>query len=475
MYTRRSRSSAARSPGESRSSAAIGWTPLSDRLWATRFSHSDWSRSMAKCSSCIEANCIRDSFPGMKKALKLLGLALLVVILVAGGAAAYIAVTDIPRYAPGNVQLEVEVTPERVARGRRSTQMLCIGCHLDNDTGKLSGHRMPDLPPQFGVAYSANITQDKDTGIGTWTDGEIAYVLRTGIKRDGSYAPPWMVKLPNLADEDIADIIAFLRSDDPLVAPVQHKAPPSEPSFFTKFLCRVAFKPLPWPAQPIPRPDQADAVAVGRYLVNAHAQCFSCHSRDFAKNDDLHPERSAGFLGGGNAMPDLTGRTVMTANLTFDEATGLGKWSEDEFVRALRFGVRPDRSLLFYPMVPYPELTDGEARAIFAYLRTVPQIRNAVARPAAQEVKGGEAGRAAYYRYSCNSCHGDTGLGMFDLRAGARNYPTYDALIAYIKQPEQFKPGVKMPTWDGVIAEEDYAPLAFFVRKLGAEPYRTGS
>jgi mono/diheme cytochrome c family protein len=98
-----------------------------------------------------------------------------------------------------------------------------------------------------------------------------------------------------------------------------------------------------------------------------------------------------------------------------------------------------------------------------------------VARPAAQQVTGGDAGRAAYYRYSCNTCHGDTGLGAFDLRAGARNYPTDDALIAYIKHPEQFKPGVKMPTWDGVIAEEDYAPLAAFVRTLGAEPHRTGS
>lgn len=408
----------------------------------------------------------------MRKALKVLGLALLAVVLLAGAAAAYIAATGIPHYAPGRVELKVDVTPERVARGRRSAQMLCVACHLDTNTRRLSGRRMPDLPPQFGVATSANITQDRETGIGAWTDGEIAYLLRTGIARDGRYTPPWMVKLPNLADEDLKDIIAFLRSDDPLVQAVKGKPAPSEPSFFTKFLCRVAFKPLPWPAQPIPQPDPKDPVAVGRYLVNAHAQCFSCHSADFAKDDDLRPERSAGYLGGGNPMPDMLGRTVVTSNLTFDAETGLGKWSEDEFVRTLRFGVRPDRSVLVYPMVPYPELTDGEARAIFAYLRTVPQIRNAVARPPAPAAEGGEAGRAAYYRYSCNTCHGDTGLGAFDLRAGARDYATDEELIAYIRHPEQFKPGVKMPTWDGVIAEEDYAPLAAYVRKLGAEPFR---
>ena len=404
----------------------------------------------------------------MRKALKILGFTLLAVVLLVAAAAAYIGASGIPRYAPGQVQFTVDVTPERVARGRRTADMLCVACHMEADTGKLSGHRMPDLPPQFGVAYSANITKDRETGIGAWTDGELAYLLRTGIKRDGSYAPPWMVKLPHLADEDLKDVIAFLRSDDPLVAPVAHKAPPSEPSFLTKFLCRVAFKPLPWPQQPILRPDPADPVAVGRYLVNGHAQCFGCHSADFAKVDDLHPERSAGYLGGGNAMPDLSGRTVLTANLTFDEGTGIGKWSEEDFVRAVRFAVRPDRAILLYPMVPYPELTDAEARAIYAYLRTVPPIRNAVPRPAAQEVTGADAGKAAYYKYGCNSCHGDTGLGMFDLRKNLRTFPTDEGLIAYIRHPEQFKPGVKMPPWDDVIAEEDYAPLVAHVRKLGA-------
>jgi cytochrome c2 len=58
---------------------------------------------------------------------------------------------------------------------------------------------------------------------------------------------------------------------------------------------------------------------------------------------------------------------------------------------------------------------------------------------------------------------------MFDLRKGHRDFPTDEALIAFIRHPDQSKPGVKMPPWDGVIEERDYAPLAAYVRKLGAE------
>src|SRR5262249_3958641 len=174
------------------------------------------------------------------------------------------------------------------------------------------------------------------------------------------------------------------------------------------------------------------------------------------------------YLGGGNAMPDMNGRVVRSANITPDPDTGIGKWTEDEFVRLLRSGVRPDASVIVYPMVPYPELSEGEARAIFAYLRSVPPVRNSVPRPVAASVAGTDAGRAAYYRYGCNGCHGDTGVGLYDLRKGATDFATDEELIAYIRHPEVRKPGVKMPTWDGVIAEADYAPLAVHVRALGA-------
>jgi mono/diheme cytochrome c family protein len=406
----------------------------------------------------------------VKPILKFAGIALLLVLVAAAGGAAYIHWKGVPRYPVQKVDLAIEVTPERVERGRKISGMLCSSCHLDPVTGRLTGHRMEDMPPQFGVAYSLNITQHPEKGIGAWTDGEIAFLLRTGIARDGRYTPPWMVKLPRASDEEIASIIAFLRSSDPLVQASDAEDFPSHPTFFTKFLTYVAFKPFVYPAQPIGAPDaSADRVARGRHLADNVASCFACHSADFASNDELTPEKSKGFYAGGNAMPDLNGQVVHTSNITLDPETGIGTWTEDQFVRALRSGFRPDNTPIVYPMQAYVELTDEEARAIWAYLQTVPRIRNAVPRaprpPVAAEAS---SGKKIYYKYSCQSCHGESGVGLCDLRQSLQKFETDEALIAFIRNPALTVPGSKMPAWQGVIEEAEYAPLAAHVRTLAA-------
>lgn len=155
----------------------------------------------------------------MKKVLKVSGYALATLIVVVAGFAGYVAITGIPSYPPGHVVLKVEATPARVEQGRKYASMLCVSCHLDPATGKLTGKRLADTPASFGVAYSKNITRDPNYGIGSWSDGELVYLLRTGVTRTGRYTPPWMPKYPHMSDEDLASIVAYLRSDDPVVAP----------------------------------------------------------------------------------------------------------------------------------------------------------------------------------------------------------------------------------------------------------------
>lgn len=408
----------------------------------------------------------QERFDDMKKVLKGLAAATLGLITLAGAAALYIHLAGIPTHAPQRVEFPVDVTPERVARGKRTVETLCAGCHLDPATGALTGHRMGDAPGKFGDIHSQNITQDREYGIGDWTDGEIAYLIRTGIARDGRYTPPWMIKLPHISDEDLRDVIAFLRSDDPLVRPAHVRDRAPTPSFLTKLLTRVAFKPLPYPRAPIVAPPTSDRVAYGRYLVVGKLDCYECHSKDFARIDALVPENSEGFLGGGNAMRDRQGRRVYTANLTPDP-TGLGDWTEQDFRRTLKLGLRPDGRPLRSPMTARPELTDDEIAAIWAYLRTVPPLPNRWPAPEPEALaETADGGRLVFHKYGCHSCHGDDGAGRYDLRRAAEHYPTDASLIAYVRNPARTKPGVAMPTWEGTIEESEYAPLARFVRSL---------
>jgi mono/diheme cytochrome c family protein len=404
----------------------------------------------------------------MKTFFKVFGGLVLLILIAAGGFAAFIAYDGIPKYAVAPPDLKVEITPERVARGRIISNMLCSECHLSQKTGRLTGHRLTELPPELGAAFSKNITHDKDVGIGSWSDGEIAFLLRTGIRRDGRYTPPWMPKLAHIDDEEINAIIAFLRSDDSLVAADPTPDEESRPSFLTKFLTHVAFKPFDYPTRPIKAPDTSDKIAYGRYLAVEAFDCFPCHSGDFKKMNSQEPEKSFRFFGGGNGMPDPQGNLLYTANLTPDPETGIGKWTEAEFVRAVREGVRPDGRSMRYPMRRTPELTETDVQAIYAYLKTVPAIHYAVPRNFT-DLSGSALtdGKAIFKKYGCVACHTETGVGVGDATKAAVDFPADSSLQAWIENPAAIRPMTKMPPFQGLIKAEEYPPLLAFVRSLG--------
>lgn len=313
----------------------------------------------------------------MKKALRYLLILIGVILIAAAGFATFVAIRGIPSYKAEVVDLKVEATSQRIEKGQKLAAMLCSGCHMDPNTGKLTGRKM-DEAPQFGAVYSKNITKHPDHGIGKWTDGELAYLLRTGVKPDGTFLPI-MAKLAHTSDEDINSIIAFLRSDHVWVQADNTRQPETDYSFLAKFITNIGgMKPMPYPVKPIGDPDTTNMVEWGKYITLNQLECYSCHSRDFTKNDYLHPEKSEGFFGGGNKMTGLNGETIFTRNITMDEETGIGTWSEEQFIQALKYGKTPNGNALRIPMMPYTGLTDNEAKAIFAYLKTVPKIHNKV-------------------------------------------------------------------------------------------------
>ena len=317
----------------------------------------------------------------MKKVLKYLGIGLGVILLFALVAGFTINLRGIPSYEVNIPDYELQSDSAAVERGKKLTLTLCAGCHRDPETGQLTGTQMKDAPAEFGTIYSQNITQDKEYGIGDWTPAELMYLLRTGIKRDGQYSPPYMAKLPLMADDDINAIIAFLKSDDPLVAPVNKADQPSEVGFLTKLLCNIAWKPFPLPESRIEMPDPNDEIALGKYLAH-NLDCYSCHSADFKTNNFLEPTASTGYFGGGNPTLNYEGEIVPTSNLT-PHATGIGGMTEEQFILAVKSGIKEGEPKLRYPMQPYALLTDKEVSAIFAYLKTIPPIDNEVVRPGA--------------------------------------------------------------------------------------------
>ena len=318
----------------------------------------------------------------MKKAIKIIGISIGAIVLLLLVAGLYINIKGIPTYAVNAPDITVEIDSTRLARGEKLVGLTCAGCHR-GEGGKLVGQHMADVPAMFGEIWSPNITNHPTKGLGRYTDGELIHLLRTGIKRDGKYAPPYMAKLPHMSDEDLYSIVAYLRSDAPMVQSVDVEQPPTKPSFLVKMLSNFVFKPLPYPQEEIVAPLKTDKVAFGRYIALGVADCNGCHSKDFTTNNAMEPEKSEGFFGGGTILLDEEGNEIISANLTMHE-TGLAGWTEEEFIRCVKFGVRPDKTMVSSVMPKHTMLDDEEIGAIWAYLQTVPKIDNTILRAAAE-------------------------------------------------------------------------------------------
>jgi mono/diheme cytochrome c family protein len=261
-------------------------------------------------------------------------------------------------------------------RGKYLVEVLagCDACHTQKgsfgqrrDRHLAGGLRIED---SFGVAVSSNITPDRETGIGAWSDAQIITAIREGKGRDGrTLGPPMPYHLyRQIADRDVRAMVAHLRT----VRPVRHRV---EPSAYT-----IALPPA-WgpPVASVPDPPRQDLVKYGEYLAGPVAACVGCHTPPAA---DGTPDRTRLFAGG-RLFKGRWGESY-SANLTPDEDTGIGRWSEARIARAIH-GVKATGAVLQPPM-PWPEYRDRIAardlKAIVAYLRSLPPISNKVPGPA---------------------------------------------------------------------------------------------
>ncbi|HEX8503890.1 MAG TPA: c-type cytochrome [Hymenobacter sp.] len=311
----------------------------------------------------------------MRKSLRFLVLVVGILLLAVAGFAALVSVRGIPRNPVPVAAAVLPSTPARVAHGEKLALVMCAHCHRNPSTSTLSGRPAPDLGTDLGKLNSANITQDPVHGIGNWTDPQLVTLLRTGAGPDGRLRLA-MPHFAYMSDEDAASIVAFLRSDNALVKATPVPNRPQEFSFLAKALTNTVMKPTIIEAHLPDAPPASDPVALGHYLVIGRYQCYLCHSNNFSTNDEAHPEKSKDYLAGGCELLDDELKTRVARNITMEPTTGIGKWSEEEFGKAVKYGMAPN-GLLHVPMPKFSTMTDEEVHAIWAYLQTVPKIKKA--------------------------------------------------------------------------------------------------
>jgi len=271
-----------------------------------------------------------------------------------------------------------EVTEARLARGQYLAEAAaCFHCHSEHDLSVPEYPVVPgrrgagwDLPiPELGKVVAPNITSDPETGLGAWTDDEIARAIQEGVSRDGSPLFPLMPykNFRNLEDEDIASIVVYLRT----LPAVRQARERSALVFPLNILVNVMPKPIESHA-PVAR---TTPEARGEYLVRTVAGCQDCHSP--AHNGDPLDGMD---LGGGFKLsdPGQNMAPVHALNITSDPS-GIAHYDEGLFIEVLRTGVVGGRLLNhIMPFENFKNFTDDDLRDIFAYLRSVPPVKHRV-------------------------------------------------------------------------------------------------
>ncbi|HSJ31931.1 MAG TPA: hypothetical protein VK933_10895 [Longimicrobiales bacterium] len=249
---------------------------------------------------------------------------------------------------------------------------VCGHCHAADPAepdGPLSGG-LAFRNWRLGTVRAANLTSDPLTGLGAWTDAEIAGAVRNGMDPDGRVLAPVMpyAWLSGMSDRDGLAVARYLKT----LPPVRNAVRQDHNLIYA--IGDLLFLGPARSPRPI-APQRAASAAYGEYLALHVALCADCHTR----RHGLRNEHDMEWLFAGNADPPA-GFPANPSNITPENSTGIGTWKEEDFLRTLRTGVTPDGRELnpFMPWRQYRRMTDDDLRAIYRYLRTVRPIVNSV-------------------------------------------------------------------------------------------------
>lgn len=273
--------------------------------------------------------------------------------------------------------VEAQPNAAEIARGRYIFGATGgCGCHTEKGPGKPvnAGGRRFDGP--FGTVYATNITPDRQTGIGGWTDEQIIAATRLGRRPNGERLIPVhpYTTFNGMAEGDLKAIVAFLRtipSVNKQNVPKRITVPLFESVFLPAWLAAFSARETPPPAAPV------SGVPRGEYLVRAVGHCGECHTpRGLTNAVDNNR-----FLAGNPKGPEDS----EVPNITPDRETGL-RWSVPEIADYLATGNKPDGDVagsLMGEVIQgtasgYKDLTLADRTAIAQYLKSIPAVRNKI-------------------------------------------------------------------------------------------------
>ncbi|NKI70796.1 c-type cytochrome [Collimonas pratensis] len=361
----------------------------------------------------------------------------------------------------------------------------CIACHTVDPAKPFAGGY--PLATPFGTIYGPNITADKETGIGDWSDEQFVRALHEGIDDEGKRLYPAFpyASFTKLSRDDVLAIKAYLFS----LPPIQQKTPENKLPFPLNQRWLMAgwnlfnFTPGELKADTAKSPEWNR----GNYLVNGLAHCQECHTpRNLTMGLDLKRSFGGAQLGGWTAF-----------NISPDAVSGVGGWKDEELVQYLKTGVVPGKASAAGGMAEAIEhslqyLTDDDLKAIVTYLRSVPAVndvadkkpRYAWGQPAdddaeirgiaAVSVSSNASGGAELFSGNCASCHSASGSGVVggyypslfnNSVVGARDPGNLLMVILNGVQRRGAKEETFMPGFAGHLNDGQIAMLANYVVK----------
>jgi mono/diheme cytochrome c family protein len=345
----------------------------------------------------------------------------------------------------------------------------CVVCHTTKDGDAFAGG-LP-FPAPSGTLYSTNITADKDTGIGNYSDQDFLNAVQRGVRKDGARLYPAMpyTSYTFMTDADVLAIKAYLFS-----LPAVHRENQPDTLQFP-FNQRWSMIFWSWVFNPntrfAPNTEKSAEWNRGAYFAEALAHCGECHT---PRNPAFGLDNRRKFAGAAYGW--------LAYNITSDRGTGIGSWSDDEVHAYLSKGHAAGRGTASGPMGEVVDhslslMDPADIRALVIYLRSIPAVASSepatIAPPAPASPKEGAVADALgrkVFAQACASCHSWTGVSSLSSSAtisGSRavNDPTATNVAQIVVSGTQrLTPGsMSMPAFGSIYSDTEIAAVANYV------------